>query len=220
LAARDGVIAANPARGITLPRIERPERPWLEPAIIEAVAEACPEPYPLAVRLMGYEGLRWGELAALKRRSVDLLGRRLVIRENVVEVGGVLTFGTPKSGQPRTIPILDHLVDPLGAHLAAVPPAASTLLFAGTRGAPLRYSWWRRRVWDPACRRRASTSRSTRSPIHSLRHSAGKALANCGVPPVVLKNFMGHASAAFSIDVYGGHVSAGDLNDAAALLSA
>jgi hypothetical protein len=36
---------------------------------------------------------------------------------------------------------------------------------------------------------------------------------------VVLKNFMGHVSAAFSIDVYG-HVSAGDLNDAAALLSA
>jgi hypothetical protein len=36
---------------------------------------------------------------------------------------------------------------------------------------------------------------------------------------VVLKNFMGHASAAFSIDVYG-HVSAGDLDDAAALLSA
>src|SRR5438105_1298033 len=69
LAARDGVIAANPARGITLPRIERPERPWLEPTMIEAVAEACPEPYPLAVRLMGYEGLRWGELAALRRRS-------------------------------------------------------------------------------------------------------------------------------------------------------
>ena len=30
----------------------------------------------------------------------------------------MLTFGTPKSGQPRTIPILDHLVDPLEAHLA------------------------------------------------------------------------------------------------------
>jgi integrase len=214
LAARDGLIAANPARGITLPRIERPERPWLEPAMIEAVAQACPEPYPLAVRLMGYEGLRWGELAALKRRSVDLLGRRLVIRENVVEVGGVLTFGTPKSGQPRTIPILDHLVGPLEAHLATVQQAASALLFAGPRGAPLRYSWWRRRVWDPACK-----ATGVDVPIHSLRHSAGKALANCGVPPVVLKNFMGHASAAFSIDVYG-HVSAGDLNDAAALLSA
>jgi hypothetical protein len=65
--------------------------------------------------------------------------------------------------------------------------------------------------------RRDTGSHDTR--VAGERHSAGKALANCGVPPVVLKNFMGHASAAFSIDVYG-HVSAGDLNDAAALLSA
>jgi integrase len=214
LAARDGLIAANPARGIRLPVIERPERAWLEPATIEAVAEACPEPYPLAVRLMGYEGLRWGELAALRCRSVDLLGRKLVVRENVVEVGGVLTFGTPKSGQPRTIPLLDHLVQPLERHLKVIPASPATLLFAGPRGAPLRYSWWRRRVWDKACQ-----AAGVAVPIHALRHSAGKALANCGVPPVVLKNFMGHASAAFSIDVYG-HVSAGDLNDAAALLSA
>ena len=90
LAARDGVIAANPARGVSLPGIEKRERPWLEPAMIEALAGACPEPYPLAVRLMGYEGLRWGELAALRRRSVDLLGRRLLVSENLVEVGGTL----------------------------------------------------------------------------------------------------------------------------------
>lgn len=214
LAARDGVIAANPARGVTLPCIEKRERPWLEPATMDELADACPEPYPLAVRLMGYEGLRWGELAALRRRSVDLLGRRLLVRENLVEVGGVLTFGTPKSGQPRTVPILDHLVEPLERHLETVPSSATTLLFAGPRGAPLRYSWWRRRVWDSACK-----ATGVDVPIHALRHSAGKALANSGVPAVVLKSFMGHASAAFSIDVYG-HVSAGDLDDAAALLSA
>ncbi|MBV9041683.1 MAG: site-specific integrase [Acidimicrobiia bacterium] len=214
LAARDGVIAANPARGVTLPGIEKRERPWLEPAMIETLADACPEPYPLAVRLMGYEGLRWGELAALRRRSVDLLGGRLLVRENLVEIGGVLTFGTPKSGKPRTVPILDHMVEPLEAHLGSIPSSPTTLVFVGPRGAPLRYSWWRRRVWDKACE-----ATGVDLPIHALRHSAGKALANSGVPAVVLKSFMGHASAAFSIDVYG-HVSADDLDDAAALLSA
>src|SRR5918993_3848710 len=77
--------------GVSLPAAAKRERPWLEPSVIEALADACPEPYGLAVRLMGYQGLRWGELAALKRRSVDLLNRRLVIDENVVEIGGVLT---------------------------------------------------------------------------------------------------------------------------------
>jgi integrase len=58
-----------------------------------------------------------------------------------------------------------------------------------------------------------------RRHLHALRHSAGKALSNAGVPTVVLKSFMGHASAAFSIDVYG-HASDADLDEAAARLGA
>jgi integrase len=212
MAARDGIIAANPARGVTLPAVAKEERPWLEPAMIEAVADATPEPYGLAVRLMGYEGLRWGELAALRRRSVDLLNRRLLVVENVVEVGGVLITGTPKSGEGRTVPILTNLLAPLAEHLASVPPSADAPLFTGPKGAALRYSWWRRNVWAPAC-----DEVGLDVPIHALRHSAGKALANAGVPAVVIKSFMGHASAAFSIDVYG-HTSPADLDAAAELL--
>ncbi|HEY1282829.1 MAG TPA: tyrosine-type recombinase/integrase [Acidimicrobiales bacterium] len=148
-------------------------------------------------------------MAALRRRSVDLLNRRLLVVENVVEVGGVLITGTPKSGEGRTVPILTNLLDPLAEHLAIAPPSADASLFIGPKGAPLRYSWWRRNVWAPACHEVGLDV-----PIHALRHSAGKALANAGVPAVVIKSFMGHASAAFSIDVYG-HTSPTDLDDAA-----
>lgn len=212
LAARDGIIAANPARGVTLPRVTKRERPWLEPAMIEAVADACPAPYGLAVRLMGYEGLRWGELVALKRRHVDLVNCQLVVQDNVVEVGGTLTSGTTKSSEARVVPILGHLVEPLTKHLTTVAAAGDTPLFLGPRGATLRYSWWRRRVWVPACQ-----AVNIEAPIHALRHSAGKALANSGVPAMMVKAFMGHASAAFSIDVYG-HTSDHDLAEAARVL--
>jgi integrase len=121
---------------------------------------------------MGYEGLRWGEFAALRRRSVDLLNRRLLVVENVVEVGGVLITGTPKSGEGRTVPILTNLLDLLAEHLANISLAADAPLFTGPKGAPLRYSWWRRNVWTPACR-----EVRIEVPIHALRHSAGKALA-------------------------------------------
>jgi integrase len=168
--------------------------------------------YGLAVRLMGYQGLRWGELAALRRRSVDLLHRRLLVTENVVEIGGVLTRGTPKSGVRRVAPLLDHLLAPLADHFHHVAADTEANLFTGPRDAALRYSWWRRRVWMPACE-----SVGVTVPIHALRHSAGKALANSGVPAVVIKSFMGHASAAFTIDVYG-HTAAADLDAAAALL--
>lgn len=205
MAARDGMIAANPARGIVLPKVSKRERPWLEPAVIEAVADRCDEPYGLAVRLMGYEGLRWGELVGLKRRHVDLQAVRLIVQDNVVEVGGALVPGTTKSSEPRVLPILGHLIEPLGEHLESVPPGEGAPLFLGPRGATLRYSWWRRRVWVPACE-----AEGVDVPIHALRHSAGKALAHSGATPMMIKSFMGHASAAFSMDVYG-HTSDDDL---------
>ena len=214
MAARDGLIAANPARGVVLPAPAKQERPWLEPAGDRSDRRRRSPPYGLAVRVMGYEGLRWGELAALKRRHVDPLNRRLHVVENVVEVGGRLTFGTPKSGRGRVVPIIGHLLAPLQRHLAAdVDADPDSLLFLGPRGGVLRYSWWRRTVWEPACARTGIQ----KVTIHALRHSAGKALANCGVPPVVIKNFMGHASAAFTIDVYG-HTGSADLDDAATAL--
>lgn len=205
MAARDGMIAANPARGIVLPRVNKRERPWLEPDVIEAVADRCDEPYGLAVRLMGYEGLRWGELVGLKRRHVDLQAGRLVIQDNVVEVGGALVPGTTKSSEPRVVPILAHLTEPLREHLVSLPEGGGAPLFLGPRGATLRYSWWRRRVWMPACE-----AVGVDVPIHALRHSAGKALSNSGATPMMIKSFMGHASAAFSMDVYG-HTSDQDL---------
>ena len=70
---------------------------------------------------------------------------------------------------------------------------------------------------DARVGRRACDEVGLDVPIHALCHSAGKALANAGVPAVVTKSFMGHASAAFSIDVYG-HTSSADLAAAAELL--
>lgn len=87
-------------------------------------------------------------------------------------------------------------------------------LFLGPRGATLRYSWWRRRIWVPACQ-----AVGVDAPIHALRHSAGKALAHSGATPMMIKSFMGHASAAFSMDVYG-HTSDDDLTATAKLLDA
>lgn len=68
-------------------------------------------------------------------------------------------------------------------------------------------------MWVPAC-----DACGIEVQINALRHLAGHALSNAGVPPVVIKAFMGHASAAFSIDVYG-HTSDADLDGAAELLA-
>jgi integrase len=96
-AVREGLIVRNPAEGVDLPRIAHREAAFLEPGEVERIAEAMSEPYGLMVRLMGRLGPRYGEAAALRRRSVDMLRRRLVIEESVAEVGGRLILGSTKT---------------------------------------------------------------------------------------------------------------------------
>lgn len=214
-AVRDGLLAVNPARFVELPRLEKRERPWLEPASIDELAEACGPPNDLMVRLMGYQGLRFGELAGLRRRNVDLLHRRLSVTDTLVEIAGRLVPDTPKSHQARVMPLVDHLVEPLERHLANVDASPDAYLFEGARGGLLRYTNWLHWVWKPACEQVGLVGVTP----HALRHSTGKMLANAGVPTLAIKLIMGHASAAFTMDVYG-HASPEDLAEAADALAA
>jgi integrase len=83
---RDGRIGRNPAQGIRLPRLERREAAYLAPEVVDQIADAMPAAYYLFVSILGALGPRFGEGAGLRRRSVDLLRRRLVISESLAEV--------------------------------------------------------------------------------------------------------------------------------------
>lgn len=77
---RDGVLAVTPGRGIRLPRIAEhgphvfsPERRRL--ASLVAVMRP---PYGLFVLVLAYTGVRFGEVAGVRRRFVEPAGRRLM----------------------------------------------------------------------------------------------------------------------------------------------
>jgi len=80
---------------------------------VNALAQASGD-YRVAVLLLSYCGLRWGELAALKVSQVDLPRHRLSVAEAVSEVHGKLIWGTPKSHQARSVPIPGFLVRSYG----------------------------------------------------------------------------------------------------------
>jgi integrase len=77
-----------------------------------AGAESEYRPMILGLRLCG---LRCGKCAALRVRSVDLLGRRLRVTEAVSEVNEYLVWSTPKTHQARDVPVPKTLVDELMA---------------------------------------------------------------------------------------------------------
>ena len=111
LAVRDGRMVRNPADGISLPREVRKDRRYLTHVQVAALAEACANPtesvaerrehrqtgssgdYRLAVLVLAYTGVRFGEMAALRCRRLDFaptevrscrIGDR---RQRAVEVG-------------------------------------------------------------------------------------------------------------------------------------
>jgi integrase len=117
-----------------------------------------------------YTGLRWGELAGLRVRRVDLLHRRITVAEQLLEVRGRLAFGPTKTGASRrtvTLPTVaaEALAEHLGVYAEAGPDG---LVFPAERGGPIRRSNFTRRVWIPATR--AAGVEGLR--FHDLRHTA------------------------------------------------
>ena len=115
LAVRDRRLSYNPAEGVRLPRVTRAEPVFLSHAQVDQLAAACPG-YELFVRLLAYTGLRWGEAAALQVGRVDLMRRRLDVVRSAVDLGGEITYGTPKTHQRREVPVPRSLVDELATH--------------------------------------------------------------------------------------------------------
>ena len=74
--------------------------------------------YGLVVRFLAYTGLRWGEMAALRVRDVDLVRRRMLIARSVTEDNGRLIFDTTKTGEERTVPLPRFLAEQVAANVA------------------------------------------------------------------------------------------------------
>jgi integrase len=76
LAVRDGRLPRNVTAGVRLPPAGRAEKVFLTHAQVAELALAA-GPHGLIVLVLAYTGLRWGELAALRVKRVDLVRRRL-----------------------------------------------------------------------------------------------------------------------------------------------
>jgi integrase len=134
------------------------------------LADAIPPRFRALVLVAAYTGLRWGELAGLRVRRVDLLHHRITVAEQLLEVRGQLAVGPPKTGAGQrmvTLPTVaaEALAEHLGVNAEAGPDG---LVFSAERGGPIRRSNFTRRVWIPATR--AAGVEGLR--FHDLRHTA------------------------------------------------
>jgi integrase len=147
LAVRDGRLARNPAVGVPLPRAVRGEQVFLTHQQVDQLAEAAGRDR-LVILFLAYTGVRYGEMAALRVRNLNLLRRRALIAEAVVDVNGSAVFGTPKTRQRRQVPIARFLAEELAVHVADKQPG--DFVFAAEKGGVLHLRNFRRTSFDPA----------------------------------------------------------------------
>src|SRR5215218_3618570 len=213
LAVRDRRLAVNPALGVALPPMQEKRRRYLTAEQLEALADAA-GPGRVAVLVLGYCGLRWSELAALRVRNFDLLRRRVLIEEAVTEVDGkTLAWGTPKTHARRSVPLPRFLVDELARTVVTRP--ADELAFPSPKGAVLRNRNARAAWYDAAAR---AIGEPGLTP-HELRHTAASLAIKAGANVKAVQRMLGHASAAMTLDRYA-DLFDDDLDDVADRLDA
>jgi len=169
--------------------------------------------YHAAFHLIAVTGLRRGEAIALKWENVDLMRGVLSVKETAQRLKNKgVVFTPPKSAAGlRGVALDQETVALLREHqgrqmLYAVEHEDvyrdNGLVFPGPSGAPL----------DPSVLTRTFEKLVKKAGVkglrlHDLRHGHAAGLIRAGTHPRVVQDRLGHANAAFTMQVYG-HVAA------------
>jgi integrase len=189
----DGIIRRNPCRIKGAGLEKSAERPVLTVPEVFALAEVIDQRYSALVLLGTFGSLRWGELAALRRRDIDLaVGTIRVARQLTEMPGGGYAYGAPKSdASVRTVSVPGLIVPRIQWHLGCYTDQdAEALVFTAPTGTPLRHSNFRRRFWLPALK-------AAGMPLihfHDLRHTGNTLTADAGANLRELMERMGHST--------------------------
>lgn len=198
----DERIKSNPCVGVKLPTSEPREMHFLNGEQVAALAAAAEPPYDVLFYFAAYSGMRFGEIAALRRKRLDLMKGTVQIVESMSEVRGKLHFGKPKSkASRRTIRIPRFLCDMLTEHLADREYDPDDLVFRAPKGGPLRHTdFYRRQFRDAAD---AALPELEGFRFHDLRHTCAALLIHRKAGPKAIQHHLGHSTIAVTFDRYG-----------------
>src|SRR5690606_11029073 len=141
----DGLIGMNPVQGMKAPQTRGRDPVYLTAEQVNdlaCTAERYQEGSDILIWFLALTGLRWGEVVALRRSSLDLMRHRMTVSESATEVNGELVFGTPKTHKTRVVVFPRFLADRLANHCTGIGPEDS--VFTAPRGGYLRLANYRK----------------------------------------------------------------------------
>lgn len=217
-------IPANPARGVKIPKRTPVDHVYLTHDQVAGLAAECSKGTEI-VMLLAYSGMRWGEMAALRPRDVDLRRRRIHIVRSASKVNSHTVIGTPKTWELRSVAIPEEVADLLAPVVAAQRDPVG-LLWSRPDGAPIRppttTHWFTKAVGRCITASVPLDENGTpagppifpRVTAHQLRHTAASLMIASGAHVKTIQRQLGHKSATMTLDNYG-HLFDDDLDGVA-----
>jgi integrase len=213
------LLGRNPADAVEPPKTERRQMTALDTDATAMLVEAARDtslfiPVLLAVMC----GIRRGEIAALRWRSVDLEHGMLSVVASAEQTKETVREKPPKNGKGRSVALPSLVVDELRRYRIK---QAEHLLRLGVRltddhhvvmredGLPLQP-----RSLTHAFQIFLKAHKLQRVRLHDLRHTHATQMLKSGVHPKVAQERLGHSSIAITLDLYS-HVMPGMQDEAA-----
>jgi integrase len=216
-AVEDQVIARNPCKATAAKPPAQARRkivPWTAETVAAVRAALPPELRPI-VDLGAGCGLRAGEIAGLAVEDIDFLRGVVHVRRQLKMVRNRMVYGPPKGGKERDVPLPESIKLRLAEHLRTVAPAAPVTLpgESSPDGKPVTATLLLHRdgkvqgrtrvnaIWLQAVRR-VGVPAGAGTGQHQLRHYYASALLHAGCSVQAVAEYLGHHSAAFTLNVY------------------
>lgn len=211
-AVSNNLIRVNPAAACVLPKVQKPEIKPLEPGeIYRILQEAKEDDYQNLVTVALFTGMRQGELLGLSWDCVDFETGVITVKQQLQHKDGKYFLCSPKSNKPRKMLPAPVVMDALKAEQEKQRLAQQqareiwsnpfNLVFTDASGKNLV-----RRTVVKHFKAIAERADAGDARFHDMRHSFAVASLLAGDDVKTVQENLGHATAAFTLDVYG-HVT-------------
>ena len=206
-----GYLRTNPTEACILPRIIRKEiHPLEEDQVAVFLREVQGHPHEYLYKIALFTGLREGEVLGLGWEHIDFQAGTLTVKRQLrreQKKGGEYYFSPPKNNKSRCLTLAPSVIQLFRLQKleqnsmrmeAGDAWEEHDLIFTNQTGGYLSY----RTVYD-CFKRIVRNIGAPATRFHDLRHTFAVASIKSGDDVKTVQENLGHATAAFTLDVYG-----------------
>jgi integrase len=195
------LLVENPAADIPLPRAGKREFRVLTPEEAQRFTSFCREDSAgLAFLVALTTGLRPSEYLALRAEDFDPHRATLTITRTLERAKGIWRFAeTKRSRSRRTVSVPAEVARLIAKHIDSGELGPSRLLFESSTRGPIHERNLVQRSFKPLIGRAGIPD----IRLYDLRHTFAVLALREGVPARLVSEQLGHASVAFTLEVYG-----------------